>query len=211
MMFEGYTGGGSKEVIGGLMSSGDIGYLDEDGRLFVTGRDDEMIVSGGENVFPREVEDLIAKMDGVDEVAMIGVDDEQFGQRLKAYVVTKNGGPSEDEIKAKVKADLARYKVPREVEFIKELPRNATGKVLKKELKEMHEDGDSGGGSKSDGAGKKRSSSRSKSSSGGKKKSSGRKKAGAAGDAAESALSTARRAGDRSAEAGREAHEKATP
>jgi fatty-acyl-CoA synthase len=134
MMFEGYTGGGSKEVIDGLMSSGDMGYLDDEGRLFVTGRDDEMIVSGGENVFPREVEDLIAKMDGVDEVAVIGVDDEQFGQRLKAYVVTKNGGPSEDDIKSKVKADLARYKVPREVEFLDELPRNATGKVLKREL-----------------------------------------------------------------------------
>jgi acyl-CoA synthetase (AMP-forming)/AMP-acid ligase II len=140
MQFEGYTGGGSKEVVDGLMSSGDMGYLDQDGRLFVTGRDDEMIVSGGENVFPREVEDLIAKMDGVDEVAIIGVDDEQFGQRLKAYVVTKNSGPSEDDIKSKVKADLARYKVPREVEFLDELPRNATGKVLKKELKERHEE-----------------------------------------------------------------------
>ena len=122
-------------------------YLDEEGRLFVTGRDDEMIVSGGENVFPREVEDLIAKMPGVKEAAVIGVDDEQFGQRLKAYVVTENGGPSEDDIKSKVKSDLARYKVPREVEFLDELPRNATGKVLKKDLKEMHEesqDGDSG-------------------------------------------------------------------
>jgi acyl-CoA synthetase (AMP-forming)/AMP-acid ligase II/uncharacterized membrane protein len=147
MQFEGYTGGGSKEVIRGLMSSGDMGYLDEDGRLFVTGRDDEMIVSGGENVFPREVEDLIAKMDGVDEVAVIGVDDEQFGQRLKAYVVTKNGGPSEDDIKSKVKSDLARYKVPREVEFLDELPRNATGKVLKKELKERHEESEEKSGS----------------------------------------------------------------
>jgi fatty-acyl-CoA synthase len=114
----------------------------------VTGRDDEMIVSGGENVFPREVEDLIAKMDGVDEVAVIGVDDEQFGQRLKAYVVTKNGGPSEDDIKSKVKADLARYKVPREVEFLDELPRNATGKVLKRELKEKHEESEKSGSKK---------------------------------------------------------------
>jgi fatty-acyl-CoA synthase len=148
MMFEGYTGGGTKEVIDGLMSSGDMGYLDEEGRLFVTGRDDEMIVSGGENVFPREVEDLIAKMDGVDEVAVIGVDDEQFGQRLKAYVVTTNGGPSEDDIKSKVKSDLARYKVPREVEFLDELPRNATGKVLKRELKEKHEESEKSGSKK---------------------------------------------------------------
>src|SRR4051812_40086197 len=145
MLFEGYTGGGNKDVIDGLMSSGDVGYLDEQGRLHVSGRDDDMIVSGGENVFPREVEDLISKMDGVNEVAVIGVNDEEFGQRLKAFVSKKGSKPSEDEIKAKVKSDLARYKVPREVEFLDELPRNATGKVLKKELKEREEDGDGDG------------------------------------------------------------------
>jgi acyl-CoA synthetase (AMP-forming)/AMP-acid ligase II/carbon monoxide dehydrogenase subunit G len=153
MLFEGYTGGGNKDVIDGLMSSGDVGYLDEQGRLHVSGRDDDMIVSGGENVFPREVEDLISKMDGVNEVAVIGVDDEEFGQRLKAFVSKKGSKPSEDEIKAKVKSDLARYKVPREVEFLDELPRNATGKVLKKELKEREEDG---GGENGDGAAPKR-------------------------------------------------------
>ncbi|MEA2350167.1 MAG: hypothetical protein QOG86_1108, partial [Thermoleophilaceae bacterium] len=155
MLFEGYTGGGTKDVIDGLMSTGDMGYLDEEGRLFVTGRDDEMIVSGGENVFPREVEDVISKMSGVNEVAVIGVDDEKFGQRLKAYVVTGSGGPSEDDIKNKVKSDLARFKVPREVEFLDELPRNATGKVLKKDLKEMHEGSDGDGDGKS-AKGKKR-------------------------------------------------------
>jgi fatty-acyl-CoA synthase len=139
MLFEGYTGGGNKDVIDGLMSSGDVGYLDEEGRLHVSGRDDDMIVSGGENVFPREVEDLISKMDGVQEVAVIGVEDEEFGQRLKAFVARKASKPSEDEIKAKVKSDLARYKVPKDVEFLDELPRNATGKVLKKELKEREE------------------------------------------------------------------------
>src|SRR5215212_1168826 len=142
MLFEGYTGGGSKDVIDGLMATGDVGHLDEEGRLFVSGRDDDMIVSGGENVFPREVEDLIANMTGVQEVAVIGVDDEKFGQRLKAYVVRSGSGskPSEDEVKKKVKEDLAGFKVPREVVFMKELPRNATGKVLKKELKEEHEE-----------------------------------------------------------------------
>ncbi|MBV9212859.1 MAG: hypothetical protein JOZ25_04340, partial [Actinobacteria bacterium] len=140
--------------------------------------DDEMIVSGGENVFPREVEDTIAKMSGVGEVAVIGVEDEKFGQRLKAYVVKDGGkGPSESDVKSHVKSNLAGYKVPREVEFLKELPRNATGKVLKKELKEMHEEGGSGGSS-GDGAGKKRGSTRSRASSG-SKKSGGRKKAGA--------------------------------
>ncbi len=133
MMFEGYTGGGTKDMIDGLMSSGDVGHFDDGGRLFVDGRDDEMIVSGGENVFPREVEDCIADMPGVDECAVIGVEDEKFGQRLKAFVV---GSVDAEGVQAHVKSNLARYKVPREVELLDELPRNATGKVLKRELAE---------------------------------------------------------------------------
>jgi acyl-CoA synthetase (AMP-forming)/AMP-acid ligase II len=137
MAFEGYSGGGGKELVGGLMSSGDVGHIDADGRLFVDGRDDEMIVSGGENVFPREVEDLLDRHAAVDEVAVVGVDDEQFGQRLKAFVVAVRGAePDPEELKDYVKANLARYKVPREIEFLDELPRNATGKVVKRELAE---------------------------------------------------------------------------
>jgi fatty-acyl-CoA synthase len=146
IQFEGYTGGGSKEEVGGLMASGDVGHFDEHGRLFIDGRDDEMIVSGGENVFPAEVEELLVKHDGVAEAAAIGVEDEDFGQRLKAYVVKRDGASlSEDDVKAYVKDNLARYKVPREVVFLEELPRNATGKVLKRELEEMDspEGGDS--------------------------------------------------------------------
>jgi acyl-CoA synthetase (AMP-forming)/AMP-acid ligase II len=135
MVFEGYTGGGSKEVVGGLMSTGDMGHVDAAGRLFVDGRDDEMIVSGGENVFPREVEDLLADHEHIEEAAVIGVEDTQFGQRLKAFVVTREKVDlSEEAIKEYVKQNLARYKVPREVVFLAELPRNATGKVLKREL-----------------------------------------------------------------------------
>jgi acyl-CoA synthetase (AMP-forming)/AMP-acid ligase II len=137
LMFEGYTGGGNKEIIDGLMSTGDVGYFDAQGHLFVAGRDDEMIVSGGENVFPREVEDLLAKHDAIEDVAVIGVDDEQFGQRLKAFVVRRKGEPlSEEDVKEYVRSNLARYKVPRDVEFMDELPRNATGKILKRELRE---------------------------------------------------------------------------
>ncbi len=137
MAFEGYTGGGGKAIIDGLLSSGDVGHFDEDGRLFIDGRDDEMIVSGGENVFPREVEDLISDLPGVDEVAIIGVPDEQFGQRLKAFVVTSAGAKLDAKrIQDHVRANLARYKVPREVVFLDELPRNATGKVVKRELAE---------------------------------------------------------------------------
>ena len=135
MMFEGYTGGGGKEIVGGLMSTGDVGRFDEGGRLFIDGRDDEMIVSGGENVFPREIEDLLAKHGEIEEAAVVGVDDEKFGQRLRAFVVARNGTElTEEAIKEYVKQNLARYKVPREVVFLKELPRNATGKVLKREL-----------------------------------------------------------------------------
>jgi fatty-acyl-CoA synthase len=135
MSFEGYTGGGGKEIVEGLLASGDVGHFDDAGRLFIDGRDDEMIVSGGENVFPREVEDLLAGHDGVAEAAVIGVDDEDFGQRLKAFVVTREEAElTEDEVKSYIKANLARYKVPRDVEFLDSLPRNATGKVLKREL-----------------------------------------------------------------------------
>jgi acyl-CoA synthetase (AMP-forming)/AMP-acid ligase II len=137
LAFEGYTGGGDKEHLGDLLSSGDVGHFDEGGRLFIDGRDDEMIVSGGENVFPREVEDLLSDHDGVVEAAAIGVDDEQFGQRLRAFVVKgEDADVSEDDLKEYVKANLARYKVPREIVFVDELPRNATGKVLKRELAE---------------------------------------------------------------------------
>ncbi len=137
MSFEGYTGGGGKESIDGLLSSGDVGHIDDAGRLFIDGRDDEMIVSGGENVFPREVEDLLADHEAVMEAAVIGVEDAEFGQRLRAFVVLKQGIEiGEDDLKAHVKANLAGYKTPREIEFLDELPRNATGKILKRDLRQ---------------------------------------------------------------------------
>ena len=135
--FEGYTDGSSKEVIDGVMSSGDVGHFDSAGRLFIDGRDDDMIVSGGENVFPQEVEDLLIAHERVADAAVIGVDDEDFGKRLRAFVVAGADAPSEPELKAYVKENLARYKVPREVVFVDELPRNATGKVLKRELAKL--------------------------------------------------------------------------
>ena len=124
-------------MVDGLMSSGDVGRFDDDGRLYVEGRDDEMIVSGGENVFPKEVEDCIARLDGVAEVAAIGVDDDDYGKRLRAFVVLRDGhGRLRGRPQGHVKANLARYKVPRDIVFLDELPRNATGKVLKRELAE---------------------------------------------------------------------------
>jgi fatty-acyl-CoA synthase len=140
MLFEGYTGGGSKDVIDGLMATGDVGHFDEGGRMFVDGRDDDMIVSGGENVFPQEVEELLHRHDAVADAAVVGVDDDEWGQRLRAVVVKQKGKQlSEDQVKSYVKERLARYKVPREVVFMDELPRNATGKVLKRELRDQEE------------------------------------------------------------------------
>ena len=133
LLFEGYTGGGHKEIVDGLMSSGDVGRFDADGRLYVEGRDDEMIVSGGENVFPKEVEDCLARHEAVVEVACIGVDDADFGKRLRAFVVVSRE-VGEDDLKDWVKHHLARFKVPRDIVVMGELPRNATGKVLKREL-----------------------------------------------------------------------------
>jgi fatty-acyl-CoA synthase len=136
--FEGYTGGGGKQIIDGLLSSGDMGYFDDNGLLFVTGRDDEMIVSGGENVFPAEVEDLISGHPEVVEATALGVDDPEWGARLRAFVVKhENSNLDEDTVKKYVREHLARYKVPREVIFLEELPRNPTGKILKRELREI--------------------------------------------------------------------------
>jgi fatty-acyl-CoA synthase len=133
VQFEGYTGGGNKDELDGLLSSGDVGHFDEQGRLFIDGRDDDMIVSGGENVFPAEVEDLLHGHEAIVEAAVFGVDDDQYGQRLKAVIV-KRGEITEDEVRAYVKQNLAGYKQPRDVEFVDELPRTSTGKVLKREL-----------------------------------------------------------------------------
>lgn len=135
MQFEGYTGGGSKEMIHGLMSSGDVGHFDSAGRLFIDGRDDEMIVSGGENVFPGEVEDVLSSHPDVLDAAVIGTPDDEYGQRLRGFVVVRpDASLSEQDVKDFVKTRLARFKVPRDVVFVDELPRNPTGKVVKRLL-----------------------------------------------------------------------------
>lgn len=137
MLFDGYTSGDNKEVIDGYMNTGDLGHLDADGRLYIDGREDDMIVSGGENVYPQEVEEVILTHEGVAEAVSFGVPDDEFGQRLVAVVVAEEGSsPSEDDIKDWVRSNLARYKVPREVHFRDELPRNTTGKLLRRVLVE---------------------------------------------------------------------------
>ncbi|MFS0897021.1 acyl-CoA ligase FadD12 [Mycolicibacterium litorale] len=134
-LFDGYTSGATKDFHDGFMASGDVGYLDEAGRLFVVGRDDEMIVSGGENVYPIEVEKTLAAHPGVAEAAVLGVDDEKYGQRLAAFVVPADGASlTEEQLKEHVRENLANYKVPRAIRVLDELPRGGTGKVLRNEL-----------------------------------------------------------------------------
>jgi fatty-acyl-CoA synthase len=140
--FDGYTTGSTKDFHEGFMSSGDIGRLDEAGRLFVVGRDDEMIVSGGENVYPIEVEKTLTTHPEVAEATVLGVDDEQYGQRLVAFVVLADGSSADsDDLKAHVRENLANYKVPREVTILTELPRGSTGKILRNELITRTSDG----------------------------------------------------------------------
>ena len=136
LVFDGYTSGEDKSRLDGLTSTGDVGRFDDDGRLYVEGRDDDMIVSGGENVFPAEVEDCLHRHPAVSDVSVVGVEDERFGQALVAHVVLRSGADAQpDELRAHVKSQLANYKVPREIVLHDELPRNETGKVLKRELR----------------------------------------------------------------------------
>ncbi|WP_197320187.1 acyl-CoA synthetase [Saccharomonospora sp. NB11] len=135
LAFTGYTDGRTKDSIDGLIATGDVGHFDADGLLFIDGRDDEMIVSGGENVYPIEVENVLVEHPDVREAAVIGVPDEEFGQRLKAFVVLREGAEVDaDGLRDHVRENLARFKVPRDVEFLDALPRNSTGKVLRNAL-----------------------------------------------------------------------------
>lgn len=130
-VFEGYTSGDPTEVWEGLLFTGDLGHLDARGLLYVDGRHDGMVVSGGENVVPREVEDALARLPQVREVAVAAVKDDEYGQRLAAYVVLRPGASLDgDAVREHVREQIARHAVPRDVFFIPELPRNATGKVV---------------------------------------------------------------------------------
>ncbi|MDT5071333.1 MAG: hypothetical protein QOH82_653 [Mycobacterium sp.] len=138
--FDGYTSGATKDFHDDYMSSGDVGYVDSSGRLFVVGRDDEMIVSGGENVYPIEVEKTLAAHPEVTEAVVLGAHDETYGQRLVAFVVLEAGAAATpDVLKDHVRANLANYKVPRDITVLAELPRGSTGKILRRDLQELVE------------------------------------------------------------------------
>jgi fatty-acyl-CoA synthase len=138
--FDGYTSGATKDFHDDYMSSGDVGYVDSSGRLFVVGRDDEMIVSGGENVYPIEVEKTLAAHPEVTEAVVLGAHDETYGQRLVAFVVLEAGAAATpDVLRDHVRANLANYKVPRDITVLAELPRGSTGKILRRDLQELVE------------------------------------------------------------------------
>lgn len=137
LAFGGYTDGSDKDRIDDLVSTGDLGLLDDAGRLTVLGRDDDMVVIGGENVYPGQVEDVLQAHPSVADVAVVDVPDDEWGARLVAHVVPAGGAQVDaDQLKALVKDKLARFAVPREVRTLDELPRNTTGKVLKRELRD---------------------------------------------------------------------------
>jgi long-chain acyl-CoA synthetase len=124
----------------GWLRTGDGGYLDEEGYLFLTDRIKDMIVSGGENVYPVEVEEALSHHPAVAEVAVIGVPDERWGEAVKALVVTHRGAlASADDLVAFARKRLAGYKLPRSIDFVADLPRNASGKVLKHELRDRYQ------------------------------------------------------------------------
>jgi long-chain acyl-CoA synthetase len=123
----------------GWLRTGDAGYLDENGYLFLTDRIKDMIITGGENVYPAEVENALASHPAIADVAVIGVPDDRWGEAVKAIVVSTPGhAPSPDDIIAYARDRLAHFKCPRSVDFATTLPRNPSGKLLKRELREPY-------------------------------------------------------------------------
>jgi acyl-CoA synthetase (AMP-forming)/AMP-acid ligase II len=132
---EGYTGGGAKDVVDNMTSTGDMGYLDDAGRLYIVGREDDMIISGGENVYPRAVENALAEHPDVSDNAVIGVPDERFGHRLAAFVVPAPGSDvDETALREYLHDRVSRFEQPRDIRIVSSLPRNPAGKVIRKEL-----------------------------------------------------------------------------
>jgi acyl-CoA synthetase (AMP-forming)/AMP-acid ligase II len=132
---ESYTGGGARAVIDGFTSTGDMGYLDNAGRLYLVGREDDMIVSGGENVYPRALENALAEHPGIAENAVVGVPDEQFGRRLAAFIVLRpRSDIDEPAVREYLKGKVSRFEQPRDIRIVSSIPRNPAGKVLRREL-----------------------------------------------------------------------------
>lgn len=126
-------------MVGGWLHTGDMGYYDKKGFIYLVDRKKDMIVTGGENVYPREVEEVLYRHPAVAEVAVIGVPDDLWIERVHAVVVLKEGSRvTGDEIMEFSKHNLARYKAPKSVEFVESLPKNPQGKILKRQIREKY-------------------------------------------------------------------------
>jgi fatty-acyl-CoA synthase len=126
----------------GWMHTGDAGSIDEAGYLYVSDRVKDMIISGGENIYPREIEDVLFRLAGVADAAVIGVPDEKWGEAVKAVIQVKDGMTlTEADVRAHCRANLGGFKQPSSVDFIDEIPRNLSGKVLKKDLRAPYWEG----------------------------------------------------------------------
>ena len=124
---------------GNWFRSGDIGYFDEDGYLFIIDRLKDMIITGGENVYPREVEEILYARPEVEECAVVGLPDKEYGERVTAFIIAKKGRqPDAAALKAYLKTRLAGFKVPKECIVVDELPKNPAGKLLKREIKKRY-------------------------------------------------------------------------
>ena len=123
----------------GFFITGDLGRIDEDGYVHIVGRQKDLIISGGYNIYPKEIELLIDELEGINESAVIGVPHPDFGEAVVAVVVAQSGAEtSSADIMAGIKDDLARFKQPKRIDFVESLPRNAMGKVQKNVLREMY-------------------------------------------------------------------------
>jgi long-chain acyl-CoA synthetase len=123
----------------GLVSVGDVGYLDEDGYLFLCDRKRDMVISGGVNIYPAEIENALIAMDGVRDCAVFGIPDDEFGERLCAFVEPEPGAaPSPAAVQDFLRSRLANFKVPKEIQFLDALPREATGKIFKRKLRDPY-------------------------------------------------------------------------
>jgi acyl-coenzyme A synthetase/AMP-(fatty) acid ligase len=135
LKFDAYTGGEKKDVIADMMDTGDMGYLDREGRLFIVGRDDDMIVSGGENVYPRAVENALAELPEIADNAVVGVPDPDYGERLAAFVVPHADAEIEEEaLRQYLKRKVSRFEQPRDIKIVRKIPRNPAGKVVRAQL-----------------------------------------------------------------------------
>jgi len=130
MLMDGYLG---KEPVAGFFNSQDIGYLDDDGYLYILDRRENIIISGGENIYPQEIENVLYAHPAITECAVVGMRDDQWGQVPVLFVVT---AMDDDAIVNYLGEKIAKYKLPKKIIHLAELPKNATGKILKKNLVE---------------------------------------------------------------------------